>query len=598
LKWRCDRGHEWLSEPSTRSGQGTGCPYCSGHRAIVGETDLATTHPELAAEAVGWDPTTLTAGSNKKVGWKCSKGHRWMSTVANRSVGNGCPVCSGRKIIAGLNDLATVNPELAAQADGWDPTTVSAGSHAKVRWRCQHGHTWDASIKNRSKGQGCAVCSGRKTMAGLNDLATVNPELAAQADGWDPTTVSAGSGRKVRWKCAHGHTWDASVGIRSRGHGCPVCSGHTALAGLNDLATTHPELAAQADGWDPTTVSAGSGRKVRWRCQHGHTWDAPVSNRSRGHGCPVCSGLTALAGLNDLATTHPELAAQADGWDPTTLSAGSNKKMGWKCQNGHTWFAGVDSRKRGRGCPVCSNKSVLVGFNDLATTNPELAAQADDWDPTTLSISSGNRRNWVCRFGHRWSAVVASRSSGVGCPVCSGASVLIGFNDLATTHPELAAQADGWDPTTVNRGSDKKVGWKCEAQHKWKATIGSRSRGNGCPTCAQSGFDPNSEGWLYLIDNDVLDMFQIGISNFPVDRIRKHARNNWEVMEVRGPMEGHLAQQLETAILHAAERRGAVLGHKAHIEKFDGYSEAWTKESLKVASIKQLLGWVYEDESQ
>ena len=499
----------------------------------ISKEPLSVTHPELAAQADGWDPTTLTAGSNKKVGWKCSEGHRWMSTVNNRSTGNGCSVCAGRKIIAGLNDLATVNPELAAQADGWDPTTVSAGSHAKVGWRCQNGHTWDASIKNRSKGRGCAACSGRKIIAGLNDLATVNPELAAQADGWDPTTVSAGSGRKVRWKCAHKHTWDAPVSVRSKGHGCPVCSGLTAFAGFNDLATTNPELAAQADGWDPTTLTAGSNKKVRWRCQQGHTWSTAIEKRNN----------------------------------------------------------------RGDGCPVCSGNQILVGFNDLATTNPVLASQADGWDPTTVIAGTGQKLNWICVEGHQWRAVVASRSSGVGCPVCSGNSVLIGFNDLATTHPELAAQADGWDPTTVSRGSDKKVGWKCEAQHKWKATIGSRSRGYGCPTCAQSGFDPNSEGWLYLIDNDVLDMFQIGISNFPVDRIRTHARNGWEVMEVRGPIEGHLAQQLETGILHAVERRGAVLGHKAKIEKFDGYSEAWTKQSLAVTSFKQLLNWVYEDDA-
>ena len=28
------------------------------------------------------------------------------------------------------------------------------------------------------------------------------------------------------------------------------------------LAETHPELATQADGWDPSTFSAGSGKKV------------------------------------------------------------------------------------------------------------------------------------------------------------------------------------------------------------------------------------------------------------------------------------------------------------------------------------------------
>lgn len=92
-------------------------------------------------------------------------------------------------------------------------------------------------------------------------------------------------------------------------------------------------------------------------------------------------------------------------------------------------------------------------------------------------------------------------------------------------------------------------------------------------------------------------MFQIGISNVPENRLAHHARSGWEILEVRGPMDGHLVHQLETAILHAVERRGAVLGHKAQIKKFDGYSEAWTKVSLKVTSIKQLLDWVYEDES-
>jgi hypothetical protein len=61
-------------------------------------------------------------------------------------------------------------------------------------------------------------------------------------------------------------------------------------------------------------------------------------------------------------------------------------------------------------------------------------------------------------------------------------------------------------------------------------------------------------------------------------------------------MDGHLTQQLETAILHAVERRGAILGHKAGILKFDGYSEAWTKDWLRVSGFKQLLDWVYEDD--
>jgi hypothetical protein len=93
-------------------------------------------------------------------------------------------------------------------------------------------------------------------------------------------------------------------------------------------------------------------------------------------------------------------------------------------------------------------------------------------------------------------------------------------------------------------------------------------------------------------------MFQIGISNVLENRLKKHGLAGWNVIEVRGPMDGFLTQQLEANCLKALEKRGAILGHKAGIDKFDGYSEAWTKASLSVKSIKQILDWVYEDESK
>jgi Zn finger protein HypA/HybF involved in hydrogenase expression len=495
--------------------------------------------------------------------------------------------------------LAETHPELAAQADGWDPATLIAGSHKKVQWKCRSGHEWSATVKDRSSGTGCPVCSNKRVLIGHNDLATTNPELAAQADGWDPTTVVKFSHKKVGWRCEKGHRWKTSIASRSSGRSCPVCSGRQVLVGHNDLATTHPDLAEQADGWDPTTLSAGSDAKVRWKCEFGHSWQAIVSSRSgNARGCPVCAGKAVLVGFNDLATTHPDLAEQADGWDPKTVIAGSHKKLGWKCKHGHKWNAVVGSRSNGNRCPVCSNKRVLTGHNDLATTNPELAAQADGWDPTTLSAGSSKKVSWRCETGHTWKSLVKDRSNGIGCHYCSGLHAVVGETDLATTNPELAAQADGWDPTTLSAGSSKKVSWRCEKGHTWKATVKGRSTGRNCPSCALTGFDPNHSGWLYLIDHDALDMFQVGITNSPDDRLTKHGRRGWEVIELRGPMDGQLTQQLETNCLHALEKRGAILGHKAGIDKFDGYSEAWTKASLNVTSIKQILDWVYEDESK
>jgi hypothetical protein len=137
------------------------------------------------------------------------------------------------------------------------------------------------------------------------------------------------------------------------------------------LADAFPELAAQAVGWDPTTVAFGSVKRKLWRCVRGHEWGATVDNRTTGTGCPFCSGHLPIAGETDLATTQPGLAAEAVGWDPRAVSAGSHKKVLWRCAAGHEYVAQVSDRAKtnGTGCPFCSNQRVLSGYNDLATTH-------------------------------------------------------------------------------------------------------------------------------------------------------------------------------------------------------------------------------------
>ena len=108
---------------------------------------LAEVHPELISE---WSeknlpltPEDITFGSNKKVWWKGACGHEWETSVKARSNGEKCPICSGARVIAGINDLATLEPLLVKQ---WSkknkikPTEVSIGSHKKVIWRCEKGH--------------------------------------------------------------------------------------------------------------------------------------------------------------------------------------------------------------------------------------------------------------------------------------------------------------------------------------------------------------------------------------------------------------------------------------------------------------------------
>ena len=497
--------------------------------------------------------------------------------------------------------LAETHPELAAQADGWDPYAVSAKSQLKAKWIGECGHLWVAEIKSRGYGAGCPICAGQSVQVGFNDLATTHPELAAQAVGWDPTTITKGSGLKKQWSCEFGHIWQASVGARTRGTGCPVCSNKQILVGYNDLATTNPEIAAQANGWDPTSVTQHSNKKKSWTCSKNHHYRATVAHRSEGKGCPYCSGRQVLVGFNDLATTHPSIAKEAHGWDPKTVSAGSHKRTDWICEQGHVWGEVVKERVlQGFGCSYCSGKQVLKGFNDLVTTHPEVAAQAFGWDPTQFSKGHNKKKDWKCELGHLYSDTVNHRTGmATGCSICSGRQVLVGFNDLVSTSPDLAIEADGWDPTTLTRGSGRKVQWRCSKGHTWKTSPTDRLRGEGCPSCSKSGFDPNKDGWLYLVFHEGWDLLQVGLTNSPEDRLTDHRRTGFDlVLDLRGPMEGVLAQELERKLLLALKRRNAKFSNRSGAKKFDGYSEAWTRASLNVASIKQILDWVYEDETK
>jgi translation initiation factor IF-1 len=555
---------------------------------------LSVTHPELAKEADGWDAAKISASHSKKLTWICSKEHIFEATIRNRLRNQNCSICSFHRVLQGFNDLATTHPGLANQAHGWDPTKVISAGHRNFEWKCEKGHIWKNSISNRKGGQNCPYCIGKRALAGFNDLATLEPAVAAEAHGWNPSEFTIGSGKKVPWKCGLGHVWEAAIAQRvSQKTKCPFCSNYRALAGYNDLATTHPQLAKQAHEWDPTSLGAGSGKKVAWKCDKGHISYATVESRAKNDTkCGICINKIVLSGFNDLATTHPDLASQADGWDPQKVTAGSNKRVQWKCSLSHIWKQYVVTRAQGTGCPYCSGYSSWPGFNDLATLNPRIASQADGWDPTTIGYGSGKKMKWKCERGHTWEARVNNRGGDrdIGCPYCSGNLVWVGFNDLATTHPNLAAQADGWNPETIVAGHNGKKSWICESGHRWRAVVSSRAFGEvGCPSCAYSGFDPNLNGYLYFISHPTWEMFQIGITNYPKDRLHSHGLLGWEVLEIRGPMDGHLTQQWETAILRMLKAKGADLSNAEIAGKFDGYSEAWSRSTFEVKSIKELM---------
>ncbi|MBK6953831.1 MAG: zinc-ribbon domain-containing protein [Crocinitomicaceae bacterium] len=294
---------------------------------------LNETHPHLCLE---WHPTNngglkpqdVSRGSDKKISWKCNKGegHEWISTVANRVSGKGCPVCAGRKVVPS-NCLQKTNPILAKQ---WHPTKngdlkptdFTFGSHEKIYWKCDNdpNHVWKAQIKSRSSGVGCPFCANLK-IDDSNNLEKVLPEIAKQWHPFKngdikPSEIAPRAKKSYWWKCELGddHEWESSVDNRSKA-GCPICSNRKTVRS-NALIKTHPKLAAE---WHPTqnvhlnpaNINAGSNKNVWWKCKvaDDHEWKTQINKRTasiKPSGCPMCQNLKVVKS-NCLATTHPDL---------------------------------------------------------------------------------------------------------------------------------------------------------------------------------------------------------------------------------------------------------------------------------------------------
>ena len=132
---------------------------------------LLDTNPILARE---WHPTKngnltpndITAGRFKKVWWLCPKcGYEWHASPNNRNKGIGCPHCSGRVAMPGVDDIVSLNLPFINEWDyskneNIDINTLLPNSGKKVWWICSKcGYNWETEVRIRNKGHGCPKCS-------------------------------------------------------------------------------------------------------------------------------------------------------------------------------------------------------------------------------------------------------------------------------------------------------------------------------------------------------------------------------------------------------------------------------------------------------
>ncbi len=525
-----------------------------------------------------YTPSNTYMGMKYRPWWICSEGHEWQAQINERCHGRGCAICSGRRVLAGFNDLESQKPEISKE---WHPTKnrkkpseYVVGSNLPVWWMCPKGHEWEAKISDRTyKGGGCPYCSGKRVLPGFNDLASCYPVVA---DEWNyekngdlrPDAVTKMSNTSVYWRCKDcGHEWKARIADRAQGKGCPQCRKGFGVSfeekaivfylsdivplvenykadflGRMELDVFIPSLriGIEYDGASWHTSKEYDERKNRLCIENDielirvmesdserdGSINIHVTKRDRKSLSDAIHRILVIisekSGDNyavdvdvekdaakilekkytyrrerSLGVLHPELARQLHPTKNGLLNAEmipvkSNFELWWICDKGHEWKAVISSRVMGRGCPYCSHTMLLPGFNDLATTNPELAKE---WHPTKngelkpdqVMMGSSDKVWWMCSEGHEWEAIIYSRKKN-GCPICANRVVLPGYNDLATTNPELAKE---WHPTKngditpsmVVSGSNVKYWWVCKNGHEIFMAPSARTSGKYCGVC-------------------------------------------------------------------------------------------------------------------
>lgn len=169
----------------------------------------------------------VTSGSSSKYKFYCNGNGKLKPHIFEKSLvemvkayvqgTSGCPVCAGFVTIKGINDFKTLQSD---KAELWDyynnncnPEDIYYLSEKKCNFICPKGHKFtrdprDMYYKSRgAKTRGCPICHGKQLVTGVNDLATLKPDIMQYWDyernEVDPTKVTVYSNKEAWFKCVN-----------------------------------------------------------------------------------------------------------------------------------------------------------------------------------------------------------------------------------------------------------------------------------------------------------------------------------------------------------------------------------------------------------
>ena len=573
VHWKCHKcGYEWEGTVRDATEKEVNCPICS-RKNTTSRRHLLTLSKNGCLDdeqlLLDWDysknakgPNEYTKQANTYVYWKCHIcGYKWKAKINNRSNGRGCPCCSNRVLVKGVNDLLAKNPRLAKE---WHPTKngdlkpsdVFSSANRIVWWICPVGHEYQANINHRSGKQGtnCPICnSGRQTsfreQALFYYVQKMYPDAISrykpdwigkfELDIFIPSFSYAIEYDGVAWHKNEKFERETRKYKMCQEHGITllrVKEKMPEVLGL-DLADT----IISSDDFETeegfTNVLHMVMEQICWSRPY---WIKPMDINLNRDRFEIMKFATQIK--HSFADEYPEKARE---WHPTKngtlkptmFKSGSDFKAWWLCPDcGNEYEQTLSHRKSGCGCPKCASKnSIITRRMNLikqngSISNPKLLA---DWNyeknssgPDCYTNGSGEKVWWKCHIcGHEWQEKISNRNHGRGCPKCANRKLFVGQNDFATKHPELLNE---WmydknidiDPSHIHYRSIKPVWWKCPVcGYEYQAPPVRRSRGNGCRKCADKANGINRKAQTLRQNGSIADKMPELIKEYCDDNI-------------------------------------------------------------------------------
>jgi hypothetical protein len=325
-------------------------------------------------------------------------------------------------------------------------------------------------------------------------IASINPSCLVN---WDykknrisPLDITPNSSKKIWWKCEKNHEWEASpLTYTANVVKCPECRSENVPL----ISKTCPQI---LNLWDysknkifPNNLSSFSNISAWWHCHNGHHWQMPViemarKNKSVGELCPICRSFGHM-----YPNLIKEIFYEKNNIDPFSISYGSNKKIWWKCEKGHTWESCVVDRTiGGEGCALCYElkNGTISDPLLLKEWNYKLNKKVD---VRSISKTSGKKVWWRCSLcGNEWKTIINLRTKGCGCPKCASALSPKNEKSVFSVAPHLKKEwspKNIFNPDNISYCSERKLWWICDKSHEWLQTPAGRiSKNLGCPYCS------------------------------------------------------------------------------------------------------------------